>query len=335
MHVAPPPSIPPGSGPPGPRFSVLLPTYEPDGKLARALESVLAQALPASSMQIMVVDDGSRPGLVREIVEQIDTSRRVEIVEYSNRLGLCGNWNRAISLVNGQLIHLLHQDDYVFAGFYERMDLAFRQRSDIGMAFCRSRIVDAADRLIRTTSRQQWTPGVLTNWLPTIATRQRIQTPAVVVARRTYEALGGYRPELQLALDWEMWVRIAAAFPVWYEPRPLAAYRRHSENETTRLINSGAAWPDLARAIQINAHSLPEEIRGATLAASVRWYASSAIRTAERQLQTGGFAKASITLGHVAAMLGILDDQPRSLSVARRLVSLKAEVSRGLRRRVA
>jgi hypothetical protein len=34
-------------------------------------------------------------------------------------------------------------------------------------------------------------------------------------------------------------------------------------------------------------------------------------------------------------MLGILDDQPRSLSVARRLVSLKAEVSRGLRRRVA
>ena len=137
-------------------------------------------------MEIVVVDDASRPGLVRELVEQVDPVGRIELIEHGQRLGLCGNWNRAISRTRGQLVHLLHQDDYVLPGFYARMDTGFRQGTGIGMAFCRSRLVDEADRTIRTESRQQWTPGVLANWLPRIAERQRIQTPAVVVARATY-----------------------------------------------------------------------------------------------------------------------------------------------------
>jgi glycosyltransferase involved in cell wall biosynthesis len=272
---------------------------------------------------------------VREIVAQADPTGRVEIHEQPRRLGLGGNWNRGLELARGELVHLLHQDDYVLPGFYDRMDSAFRQRPDIGMAFCRTRLVDAADRPIRTTSRQQWTSGVLAHWLPRIAERQRVQTPSVVVHRRTYEAVGGFRTDLQLALDWEMWVRIAARFPVWYEPRPLAAYRRHAENETTRLHASGAAWPDLARAIRINAESLPDEIRGGTLSASVRWYVASAMRTAERQIQAGHFGRASVTLGHVPGILALLDDQPRSLGLARRLMALKSQLGRELRRDAA
>jgi hypothetical protein len=38
-----------------------------------------------------------------------------------------------------------------------------------------------------------------------IAQRQRVQCPAAVVARSTYESVGGYRTDLRLALDWEMW----------------------------------------------------------------------------------------------------------------------------------
>lgn len=335
MPVAPPPPISPHRVAPAPRFSVMLPTYEPDGKLAQAIESVLRQAPAREVMQIAVVDDGSRPGLVRELVEACDPAGRVEIIEQPRRLGLGGNWNRALGLARGELVHLLHQDDYVLPGFYDRMDTAFQQRPDIGMAFCRTRLVDATDRAIRTTSRLQWTSGVLANWLPRIAERQRIQTPSVVVARRTYERLGGFRTDLQLALDWEMWVRIAAHAPVWYDPRPLAAYRRHPANETTRLHASGAAWPDLAQAIQINADSLPEEIRGPTLSASVRWYVASAMRTAEREIRHGDFARASVTLGHVPALLGLLDEQLRSLSITRRLLSLHSQVGRGLRRDAA
>lgn len=336
MSPSPPPPILPlsGSGP-RPRFSVLIPTYEPDGKLALALASVLAQAGSPGAMEILVVDDGSRHGLVRELVDHVDPDGRIEVIEHGQRLGLCGNWNRAIARARGELVHLLHQDDYVLPGFYDRLDQGFRKGGTIGMAFCRSRLVDASDQTIRTESRQQWTPGLLANWLPRIAERQRIQTPAVVVPRATYEQLGGYRSDLQLALDWEMWVRIAAHAPVWYEPRPCVCYRRHDRNETSRLMASGEAWPDIARAIEINASHLPESIRDRTRAASVRWHAASAMRTAERQIRAGLFARAATTLSHVPGMLALLADEPPTLGAARRLQQLQLDVGRRLGRRAA
>jgi GT2 family glycosyltransferase len=336
MHIAPPPPIKPIElSRPHPRFSVMLPTYEPDGLLTVALTSVLAQAPDADAMQIAVVDDGSRPGVVRDIVRQVDPKGRVEVFEHTDRLGLCGNWNRALNAARGELIHLLHQDDYVMPGFYARLGDGFQRRPDIGMAFCRARLVNAEDRRLKTTSQLRWTSGVLSQWLPRIAERQRVQTPSVIVARRTYESLGGYRPDLQLAVDWEMWVRIAASFPVWYEPRSLAVYRRHASNETSRLFASGAAWPDMARAIAINSRSLPDDIRERTLAASVRWYTASAMRTAERQIREGAFGAAAVTLGHVPGMLALLDDEPRSLTVFRRLTSLRQQVGHELHRRAA
>lgn len=336
MHIAPPPPIRAlESSRTRPRLSVMLPTYEPDGMLALALTSVLAQATGPDDMQIAVVDDGSRPGVVREIVHQVDPKGRIEIFEHADRLGLCGNWNRSVTLARGEFIHLLHQDDYVLPGFYARLTDGFKRRPDIGMAFCRARLVDAEDRRLKTTSQLRWMPGVLAQWLPKIAERQRVQTPSVIVARKTYETIGGYRPDLQLAVDWEMWVRIAAAYPVWYEPRSLAVYRRHGANETARLFASGAAWPDMARAIAINARSLPEEIRERTLAASVRWYTASAMRTAERQIREGAFGRAAVTLGHVPGMLALLDDEPRSLTVFRRLANLRQQVGHEIHRRAA
>ena len=42
-------------------------------------------------------------------------------------------------------------------------------------------------------------------------------TPCIVVRRSVYEELGGFDDRLACAEDWEMWVRVAARFPVYYE----------------------------------------------------------------------------------------------------------------------
>ena len=234
----------------------MLPTYEPDEKLCRTLASVLAQALTDDQMQIAVVDDASERSDVRALVHAADSTGRVEVIRHDRRLGIGGNWNRALAVAQGELVHLLHQDDYVLPGFYASMDQAFRRDPQIGMAFCRCRIVDGDDRRIKDSSLLRWTPGTIHGWLPVIAHRQRVQCPAAVVASSTYEAVGGYRTDLCMALDWEMWVRIAARYQVGYEPRALAAYCRHEANESAQLHASGAVWPDLVKTIEINACSL-------------------------------------------------------------------------------
>ena len=283
----------------------MLPTYEPDEKLCRTLASVLAQALTDDQMQIAVVDDASERSDVRALVHAADSTGRVEVIRHDRRLGIGGNWNRAIAAARGELVHLLHQDDYVLPGFYASMDQAFRRDPQIGMAFCRCRIVDGDDRRIKDSSLLRWTPGTIHGWLPVIAHRQRVQCPATVVARSTYEAVGGYRTDLCMALDWEMWVRIAARYQVGYEPRPLAAYCRHDANESAQLHASGAVWPDLVKTIEINACSFPEASRAALLRRSAEWYAGSARRAAAKQLAQGDAAAARQTMAYVPRLLAL------------------------------
>jgi glycosyltransferase involved in cell wall biosynthesis len=314
-----PPRIAPlADGAARPCFSVMLPTYRPTDTLAVALASVLTQAPSAAEMQITVVDDGSPAGLVEGIVRSIDPTGRVAVVRHGERLGLAGNWNRAIDLARGHIVHLLHQDDYVLPGFYARLYHGLRRRPDTGMAFCRTRLVDGADRLLKNSSRLAWFAGPLRGWLPVIAERQRLQTPAVVVPRATYEQLGGYRDDLCQALDWEMWVRIAARCRVWYEPRVLAAYRRHEANESARLLAKGDVWPDVIRTIGINAEALPPPLRAQLTAASARWHAASALRSAERRLEAGDAAGARATLEHAAILVDMAAGDPRADRVRNR-----------------
>ena len=302
------PTIEPVTSGPRPRFSVMVPTYRPGAMLRRALESVLRQARPDEDMQIAVVDDGSDRAVLERLVRSADPEGRVEIHAEGEHLGLSGNWNRAIGLARGHLVHLLHQDDCILPGFYDRMERAFLRAPLIGMAFCPSRIVDGQDRLIKCTWRQRLWPGVISNWLPRIAVRQRIQTPAVVVARTTYELLGGYRSDLCHTLDWEMWVRIAARMPVWHETRPLAVYRRHEASESSRLLAQGMVWPDLVHAIQINAESFTAQERSVFVARSAHWYAGSALRTVEKQIRCADAQSARMTLAHARRLLDCIGD---------------------------
>jgi hypothetical protein len=309
-----------------PLFSVMIPTFEPGDLLTHSLNSVLSQGFPQGEMQIAVVDDGSSQRDVAALVRSIDRSGRVEIHIDNSRAGLAGNWNRAIGLAKGHFVHLLHQDDFVLPRFYARMEQAFSRSTLLGMAFCRTRIVDHQGLTMKNSSRLRMWPGVLSNWLPRIAVRQRLQTPAVVVARSTYEQVGGYRSDLLQTLDWEMWVRIAAHKQVWYDPHTLSVYRRHSANETSRLVTRGVYWPDIARAIRINAQSLPTALQQPITSQSALWHAGSVLRTSLTHLKRGDPDAAEATLAQGAPVFDLIINDYQRKRIEKRMMALKKRV---------
>jgi hypothetical protein len=99
--------------------------------------------------------------------------------------------------------------------------------------------------------------GILDDWLERIAVEQRLQTPAMVVRREVYERLGGFDRRLSFCEDWEMWVRIAAHYPVWYEVEPLALYRMNPASHSKSAFRTGESARDLRRAISIQRSYLP------------------------------------------------------------------------------
>lgn len=240
-----------------PTISVVIPTHEPERFLLDAVRSVLAQDPGPARMQIAIVDDGSTRVRATTLLAGIVPSDRVEYYEHADRVGLAGNWNRAIAHARGEFIHILHQDDTVHDGFYAALLPGMRSSQRIGMGFCRHAFIDDSDRIERISRRERWWAGVLPGWLDRISERQRVQCAAAIVRREAYERLGGFRDDLRYALDWEMWVRIASAYEVWYEPRVLASYRRHRGAETARLQAADQTTADIMSALALLSTHLP------------------------------------------------------------------------------
>src|SRR5690606_29975450 len=122
-------------------------------------------------------------------------------------------------------------------------------------------------------------PGLLGNWLSRIASRQYVQPPAVVVKRSVYEHLGSFFA-VHFGEDWEMWVRIAAHYPVAYSPRHLAKYRYHSNNITSRSFLSGQSIRDIRTVIGIVQRYLPRDQQRSLRKAARRNYATYFANTA-------------------------------------------------------
>jgi len=269
---------PPATDTPRPRVSVVLPVYEPDDYLLDALRSVLCQDPGPAIMQIAVVDDASPACDVEALLARVAPPGRVEFYRAPRNRGLASNWNECINRARGEVVHILHQDDCVAEGFYRGMLPAFSRHADIGMAFCRHAFIDSDSRVTRTSHRERWLPGVLDDWLAKISTQQRIQCAAALVRRSVYERLGGYRTDLAYTLDWEMWVRIAAHYPVWYRPAVLAHYRRHDKSETARLRNDSRIGRDTVQAIETFAAHLPEVQRECLLSAAYETFARRTLK---------------------------------------------------------
>ena len=246
---------------PRPFWSVMIPTYNPQPHyLEDTLRGILLQDLGPEQMQIEVVDDGSADNTASEVVHRIGAGRVAFHAERQNR-GLANTWDLCVERARGNWVHILHQDDIVLPGFYERLCRGIVCNPHIGMAFCRFAIIDANGHWKELGPLESATAGVLNNWLERVATGYHLECPAVVVKRATYERLGGFSAQLTYALDLEMWVRIAANAPVYYEPQILAGFRRHGGNESAIRQRTGGNMQDMARAIKIWKDYLPADSR--------------------------------------------------------------------------
>jgi hypothetical protein len=110
----------------------------------------------------------------------------------------------------------------------------------------------------RYSPLERETPGVLPGWLAKSAQELRLQPPSIVVRREVYEQLGGFDTRMaSCGEDWEMWVRIAARYPVAFHPEVLAYYRDSSDSLTKRSVRSGQNIKDVRRATLIARSYLP------------------------------------------------------------------------------
>lgn len=231
----------------------MIPAYNSAKTIGETLRSVLSQAPSADAMQITVIDNASTDD-THAIVDRIAlpaNASRVEVIRNSENIGLVGNWNACIEHARGELVLILHSDDYLAPGYFAAVETAFAQRPDADLCLVRSLIVDANSEPERLARRLGRTGDELSIW--TLAYGNEFYAPGVVVRRSCYERLGGFTgalssvPGMSYVLDWEMWLRILASGKAVYVNEPLACYRETGGNATSRLSRTGDDLRELIR----------------------------------------------------------------------------------------
>ena len=121
-------------------ISVVIPTYEADYKLCRAIDSVISQL--GANIQIVVVDDGSKSpsdAILRTKYRKLlgpsskHTSPSIKYLRQNNKGAYLA---RIFGVENcdGRYIKFLDQDDILLPGSFAKELLAFDQHTDVVMS---------------------------------------------------------------------------------------------------------------------------------------------------------------------------------------------------------
>jgi glycosyltransferase involved in cell wall biosynthesis len=228
----------------------MVPSYNSADLLGATLESVLQQDPGEDVMQIEVVDDGSERDDPGEVVRQVGGGR-VGYYRQPQNVGSSANFTTCVRRSVGQWVHILHSDDLVQPGFYDRYRSRIESCPDVVMVGARTVVFDADTGREALTIPVATEGGYLLDAARTIATSNPLRCVSVVVARASYEETGAFHPGLVHAQDKEMWTRVASRGPVGWVDESLGMYRLHERSDTNRLHRSTAYIDDCLHAAEV------------------------------------------------------------------------------------
>lgn len=174
-----------------PLVSVLIPAYNAASCVSRAIESVLAQTVPA--LEILVVDDGSADHTA-EVVERFGAP--VRLLRQENA-GPAAARNHAAREAHGEWLALLDADDAWLPRKLE-LQLPYTTKERVGLVHCWGPPGGGAPPE-QITFESLWERNCIVN-------------SSALVRRKAFEAVGGFDEERSLISveDYNLWLRLLA-----------------------------------------------------------------------------------------------------------------------------
>lgn len=203
-----------------PLISVVIPVYNREKTILRALNSVLGQTYP--NIEVIVVDDGSTDATVQIVRNCID--ERVRLICLSGNQGANRARNAGISEAKGDYIAFQDSDDEWLTDKLEKQ-LAYMLKTSVKAVYCPYILVDAGKTCIVP---ENYTNQDICekNVAETLKKNNVVGTPTLMVKRELFSQIGMFDVEMKRMQDYEFVIRLVKNGPLGYVKEPLVkAYR--------------------------------------------------------------------------------------------------------------
>lgn len=199
-----------------PLVTIVTPCLNPGPRLRSCLDSVSAQEYP--NIEHVVVDGGSTDGSQKVLAD-----REVTWISESDD-GQVDAIRKGFDLASGAILGWLNADDVLEPGAIDAVVDALEP--DAGLAYGNCRLVnpDGVVTILRP-------PAVLTDG--SFVEGNPIAQPAALFTRRALDDAGGLDASFDLAMDFDLWLRMMdAGVRCVYVPQILATFELHAASKT-------------------------------------------------------------------------------------------------------
>lgn len=236
------------------KFSIIIPLYNKAPYIRKVLESILSQTY--TDYELIIVDDGSTDGSFTIAKQFIDERLKIKgtedkvkgyrlkvngkeksgaetngyklspinykLIRQANS-GVSAARNAGVAQAHAEYIAFLDADDWWELTYLERMAQLITDYPDAGLYACnyvyykpgKTHVALDIPTGYINYSKAYYESGVMPVW-----------TGAAIIPRKLFVEVGGFRENLWMAEDFDLWIRIALKYLVVFLNEPLAYYNQ-------------------------------------------------------------------------------------------------------------
>jgi glycosyltransferase involved in cell wall biosynthesis len=287
-----------------PLVSVVMPAYNVDWCVRRAIDSVLAQSFRA--WELIVVNDGSTDGTKAALSSY---GKAIRVIDQENR-GMSAARNAGIKAARGALVAFIDADDYWLPDKLGRQVELLQTRPDIGFCSTSARIENPGGEFLNLWQfRHNGTDVLQTLFAENAAIAGGCS--AVIARKELLDQVGLFDERLRGFEDPDLWIRLAAVTGYACIDEALVVVMRRENSVSRNLYEMRKAT---LSSMSKNRPLLPAHLRGQfwrkCLAGVYTDYAKGAYRAGRVGAAIGDTLRAFVLspVGRGRLCLGLLKD---------------------------
>jgi glycosyltransferase involved in cell wall biosynthesis len=217
-----------------PLVSIVTPSFNQARYLESTVCSVLDEDYP--NIEYIIVDGGSTDGSV-DIIRRHSNKLAWWVSEKDH--GQTDAINKGFAHAKGEILAWLNSDD-TYEENAVREAVAFLQdRPEVGLVYGDTNFIDENGRVIGRF------PAAQTDYKRLRRGYVHIPQQSAFWRADLWRKVGPLDPSFFFAMDYDLWVRLAALSPVQYLPRLWANFRLHTQGKT--IAADDRCWPEMLK----------------------------------------------------------------------------------------
>jgi len=203
-------------------LSILMPVYNARRYVAEAIRSILTQTF--EDFELIIIDDGSTDGSLNILREFAAADDRIVLVSHENRGG-CEALNEGLSLARGEFVAPMDHDDISMPNRLAAEVAFLREHEEVVCVSGDYGVIDHAGRFLTVMRREVHDDAELQSGM--LRGHLGLVHPGSMYRREPVLAAGGYNPDLWLAHDGDLFLRMGEVGKLANIREVVVHYRLH------------------------------------------------------------------------------------------------------------